>query len=93
MILETPRLVLRPFTPADAEDLYDYARDPRVGPIAGWSPHRSMEESREIIRTVFAAPHVFAVELRETALGGLAATPFGREVQQRMRASAAREEA
>ena len=33
------------------------------------------------------------VELRETALGGLAATPFGREVQQRMRASAAREEA
>ena len=66
MILETPRLVLRPFTPADAEDLYDYARDPRVGPIAGWSPHRSVEESREIIRTVFAAPHVFAVELRET---------------------------
>ena len=33
------------------------------------------------------------VELREPALGGLAATPFGREVQQRMRASAAREEA
>ncbi len=66
MILETPRLVLRPFTLADAEDLYDYARDPRVGPIAGWSPHRSVEESREIIRTVFAAPHVFAVELRET---------------------------
>ena len=33
------------------------------------------------------------VELRETALGGLAATPFGRGVQQRMRASAAREEA
>ena len=29
------------------------------------------------------------VELRETALGGLAATPFGREVQRRMRKSPA----
>lgn len=66
MILETPRLVLRPFTQADAEDLYDYARDPRVGPPAGWPPHKSVEESREIIRTVFAAPNVFAMELRET---------------------------
>ena len=33
------------------------------------------------------------VELRETALGGLAATPFGREVQRRMRQRAAQEEA
>ena len=32
------------------------------------------------------------VELRETALGGLAATPFGREVQRRMRQRAAQEE-
>ena len=32
------------------------------------------------------------VELRETALGGLAATPFGREVQRRMRQRAAQED-
>ena len=31
------------------------------------------------------------VELRETALGGLAATPFGREVQRRMRRGPAEE--
>ena len=65
-VLETPRLSLRPFRELDAEDLYAYARDPRVGPIAGWPIHESPEESREIIRTVFSAPNVFALELRET---------------------------
>ena len=32
-----------------AEALFSYARDPRVGPAAGWKPHESVEESREII--------------------------------------------
>ena len=64
-MLKTERLILRPFRETDAEDLYAYARDPRVGPIAGWPIHGSPEESREIIRTVFAAPNVFALELRE----------------------------
>ena len=65
-ILETERTILRPFTQDDAADLYAYARDPRVGPIAGWKPHGSLEESREIIRTVFSAPNTFAVVDRET---------------------------
>ena len=64
--LETPRLILRPFRQEDAGDVYEYARDPRVGPIAGWMPHASIEESREIIRTVFSRPDVFAMELRQT---------------------------
>lgn len=59
--LETERLLLRPFTEGDAADLYEYAKDPKVGLPAGWPPHKSLEESREIIRTVFAAPNTFAV--------------------------------
>lgn len=65
-ILETMRTILRPFTEADAEDLYAYAKDTRVGPIAGWKPHESIEESLEIIRTVFSKPDAFAVVDRET---------------------------
>lgn len=61
MNLQTQRLTLRPFTEGDTADLYEYAQDPRVGPVAGWPPHQSAEESREIIRTVFSAPNVFAV--------------------------------
>ena len=59
--LETKRLFLRPFQENDAADLYEYAKDPKVGLPAGWPPHRSLEESREIIRTVFSAPNTFAV--------------------------------
>ena len=65
MILETERLIIRPWCEDDAEDLYTYASDPEVGPPAGWPPHTSVENSREIIRTVLSAPDVFAVYLKE----------------------------
>ena len=67
MILETPRLTLRPFAETDAADLYAYAKDPRVGPAAGWPPHTSVENSLEIIRTVFSAPNVFALVDKQSA--------------------------
>ena len=62
----TARLMLRPFRESDAADLYAYAADPRVGPVAGWPVHTSVENSREIIRTVFSSPNVFAVADRES---------------------------
>lgn len=63
--LETARLILRPWRDEDAEDLFEYAADARVGPAAGWPPHKDRAESLEIIRTVFAKPGVFAMELKE----------------------------
>ena len=59
--METERLILRRWREEDAEDLYTWARDPEVGPVAGWPPHRSAEESREIIRTVLSVPEAYAV--------------------------------
>ena len=35
MILQTNRLILRPWRENDAEDLYIYASAPEVGPPAG----------------------------------------------------------
>lgn len=63
---ETPRLVLRGWRTDDAEELYELARDPEVGTPAGWPPHESVGQSREIIETVFASPYVYAVVLKET---------------------------
>lgn len=65
MILETKRLILRPWCEDDAEELYKYASDPEVGPPAGWPPHTSVENSREIIRTVLSASETYAVCLKE----------------------------
>ena len=66
MTLETDRLLLRPWREEDAADLYEYAKDPAVGPAASWPPHTSVENSREIIRTVFSAPETYAVVLKAT---------------------------
>lgn len=65
MILETKRLILRPWRADDAEDLYRYASDPDVGPSAGWPPHTSAENSREIIKTVLSKPEIYAVCLKD----------------------------
>ena len=48
MILHTERLILRPWTEDDAASLYEYAKDPEVGPIAGWPPHKSVGESKDV---------------------------------------------
>ena len=66
IVLETSRLLLRPWEETDAESLYRYAKDPAVGPIAGWPPHTSVENSREIIRTILSAPETYAVVLKQT---------------------------
>ncbi len=65
MILKTDRLILRPWKETDAESLYEYAKDPRVGPMAGWPVHTSVENSRQIIRGVLSAEETYAVALKE----------------------------
>lgn len=64
MIFETERLYLRPWAESDAEALYRYACDPKVGPAAGWPVHTSVENSREIIRDVLSAAETYAVVLK-----------------------------
>ena len=77
MTLETERLILRPWKEDDAESLYKYAKNPEVGPIAGWPVHTSVENSREIIKSVLAADETYAVCLREdnVAIGSIGLTP------------------
>lgn len=64
--METERITLRPWRDSDAGALYKYASDPDVGPRAGWPPHRSVEESLEIIRTLFHNDTTWAIVLKET---------------------------
>jgi len=66
--LETDRLILRPWKEKDASVLYEYAKDDKVGPIAGWPVHTSVENSREIIKDVLSKEGTYAVVLKETNL-------------------------
>lgn len=64
--IETTRLILRPWTMADLEDLYEYASVPGVGEAAGWNHHRSVEESRQILQLFIDHRKTFAIVWKET---------------------------
>lgn len=64
--LETEHLILRGWKAADAGDLYEYAKDPDVGPHAGWKPHDNPAESRKIIDELFRVNETWAIVERES---------------------------
>ena len=61
MILETERLILRKWTQDDAESLFTYAKNPKVGPIAGWPPHKDIESSKYVIDNIFTGAECYAI--------------------------------
>jgi len=68
--LYTKRLLLRPITRDDANDLFEYAVDERVGPNAGWKPHSSIDESHKFIeysikKKEYGQPGVYAIVLQK----------------------------
>lgn len=48
MNMETQRSILRFWAENDAESLYNYAKVPAIGPIAGWPPHTSVENKNNL---------------------------------------------
>jgi ribosomal-protein-alanine N-acetyltransferase len=48
--LTTPRLHLRPFTEADAEPLFEHARNPNVTRFTLWDAHKTADDTRSFIR-------------------------------------------
>ncbi|MBQ7703291.1 MAG: GNAT family N-acetyltransferase [Firmicutes bacterium] len=68
VVMETERLILRAWTEDDAEACFDYAKDPRVGPVAGWPVHNDVEDSVQVIRDVLAVPETYAMVLKETGV-------------------------
>ena len=68
MELGTERLIFRTWEESDAEELYKYASDPEVGPVAGWPPHTSARNSRDVIKKFLSAPEIYAIIWRDTGL-------------------------
>ena len=48
--LYTERLMIRPLSVLDADDMYEYAKTPLVGPMAGWPPHTSLSDTINVIK-------------------------------------------
>ena len=66
MIIHTQRLCLRPWSDADAPALFELARDPRIGMLCGWKPFERIDDARQALSTVLAAPDSYAVTFAST---------------------------
>jgi len=60
--LETPRLFLRPYREGDLLDFFTFCCHPKVGPAAGWLPHKNISESKKILDSFITGGEVWAVE-------------------------------
>lgn len=73
MHLETERLIIRDWTLEDVNDMYAYAKNSKVGPMAGWAPHKNRVETKMVIEDMIKKKEAFAVELKENhkVIGGV----------------------
>ena len=81
MILETKRLLLRPFLETDAADVYEYLKEPAVNCFADRKLH-SLDEAREAIRKrLGGTEYDFAITLKDSGkvIGEIDAYPVAGE--------------
>lgn len=69
-VIETKRLILREIELNDCFDMFEYANLNDFGPMAGWQPHRTVGETRQIIqlfldKVKYGQLGTFAVILKE----------------------------
>ena len=79
--LETARLKLERWNVRrDAADLFAYAKNPNVGPNAGWAPHKTIRESRKRIRSIFIPNDTWKIVDKQTgrAIGSIGFSPDAR---------------
>ncbi len=63
--LFTERLVLRPFREDDAEAVFrNWAYDERVAKYCRWSPHQSIENTKEFLKMCVGAEYSWAITLK-----------------------------
>lgn len=64
-VLQTERMILRPWKVDDLNDFYGYAKNPNIGPNAGWEPHKDKDASLKILQSFIEKDEVWAIEFKE----------------------------
>ena len=77
MIIETERLILRPFQESDAEDLFEYLNEPTVNCFACMKIHSLEEARKEALRRAEDTEYYFAITVKDSGkvIGEIDAAP------------------
>lgn len=81
IVIQTDRLILRPFKQEDLKDFFEYASVEGVGEMAGWKHHESIEKTQEILNDFIKEDKTFAIVLKENnkVIGSLGIEKYGME--------------
>jgi ribosomal-protein-alanine N-acetyltransferase len=81
LVIETERLVLRPFRQSDLYDFNEYASVPGVGEMAGWKHHETIEKTQEILDIFIREDKTFAIVFKKNnkVIGSLGVEKYGLE--------------
>ncbi len=81
LVIETERLVLRPFRQSDLHDFNEYASVPGVGEMAGWKHHETIEKTQEILDMFIKEDKTFAIVFKKNnkVIGSLGVEKYGLE--------------
>ena len=81
IVIQTDRLILRPFKQEDLKDFFEYASVEGVGEMAGWRHHESIEKTQEILNDFIKEDKTFAIVLKENnkVIGSLGIEKYGME--------------
>ncbi len=67
--LMTDRSELRDLDMKYVNDFYDYCKEPSVGPMAGWKPHESIDESKRIMQMIINSNEVWGIYIGDCLVG------------------------
>ena len=81
LVIETERLILRPFKQSDLHDFNEYASVPGVGEMAGWKHHETIEKTQEILDLFIKEDKTFAIVFKKNnkVIGSLGVEEYGLE--------------
>ncbi len=89
--LHTQRLTLRSFRESDLQDFFEYASVDGVGQMAGWKPHESIAESKEILDSFIQGKKVFALEYEGKVIGSIGIERYREDMYPMLQAYLGRE--
>lgn len=85
--LWTERLILRTFFETDLNAFHEFARNPHVGPQAGWKPHESKDESLAVLFDFIQKEETWAIVDRKErqVIGSIGLHPDRRRLNRNAR--------